>query len=155
MGKIRNDLKSRIRIRTTSFRIHNTALCTTVVWTGYVAHDHDLYRVLLLLAGARNAGESHQNYREHAWVGGQGRLRRHRQRLRPAQGQNEGNQCWGSVTFWCGSVPLTNGSGGTLFLVLKILYFAKILQKFYFASIISVCSTPLWQKERFRIRSSD
>jgi hypothetical protein len=20
-------------------------------------------------------------------------------------------QCWGSVTFWCGSVPVTNGSG--------------------------------------------
>jgi hypothetical protein len=20
-------------------------------------------------------------------------------------------QCWGSVTFWCGSVPLTNGTG--------------------------------------------
>ncbi len=27
--------------------------------------------------------------------------------------------------------------------------------KFYFASIISVCSTPLWEKGRIRIRTSD
>jgi hypothetical protein len=34
-------------------------------------------------------------------------------------------------------------SAGTLSSVLKILCFAKILgKKFYFASIISVCSTP-------------
>jgi hypothetical protein len=39
-NKIRNDLKSRIRILTNSFRIHNTAFCT--MWTGYVAHHHDL-----------------------------------------------------------------------------------------------------------------
>ncbi len=28
------------------------------------------------------------------------------------QAQNSrSDQCWGSVTFWCGSVPLTSGSG--------------------------------------------
>ncbi len=39
--------------------------------------------------------------------------------------------------------------------VLKIQFFAKILQNFYFASIISVCSAPLGEKERFRIHTSD
>ncbi len=26
------------------------------------------------------------------------------------------SQSWGSVTFWCGSIPMTNGSGSDLFL---------------------------------------
>jgi hypothetical protein len=29
-------------------------------------------------------------------------------------------QCWGSVTFWCGSGPLTNGSGSDYFLQWRI-----------------------------------
>jgi hypothetical protein len=32
-------------------------------------------------------------------------------RHKQARRWNTKFQCWGSVTFWCGSAPLTNGSG--------------------------------------------
>ncbi len=40
----------------------------------------------------------------------------------------------------------------TLACVLKIKFFAKVWCKFYFASIISVCSTHLWEEGRIRSR---
>ncbi len=55
------------------------------------------------------------------------------------------SQCWGALSFWCesGSRFSFNLPAGTLFSVLKIEFFAKI----YFASIISVRSTLLWERE--------
>jgi hypothetical protein len=44
-----------------------------------------------------------------------------------------------------------NLSAGTLSLVLKNFIFANILLKFYFASIISIRSTPLYGKGRIRM----
>ncbi len=49
-----------------------------------------------------------------------------------------------------------NLPAGTLSSVLKIYFFAKtFVLKFYFASIVSVRSTTLWEKERIRIHTSD
>ncbi len=84
-------------------------------------------------------------------------------------------QCWGSVTFWCGSDFWLMDPDPTPFFsdfkdAKKFIFFKffsiifsfylpalkiNFLLKFYFASIISVCSTPLWEKGRIRIRTSD
>ncbi len=67
----------------------------------------------------------------------------------------------GSLTFWCGSGSLTNGSGSNSFL--RWLHGCKFFFSYFFSynfpqehylNIISVRSTPLWEKGRIRIRTS-
>ncbi len=81
----------------------------------------------------------------------------------PAGQKHSGIQCWG-IRWYFGADPdphlwLTDPDPTTFFTDFKDAKNApkcqKFCVKFYFASIISVCSTPLWEMGRIRIRTSD